>query len=32
MIPRIIDDETALKLSLIGCIKDIIPVNIIILL
>lgn len=27
MIPRIIDDETALKLSIIGCIKDVIPVN-----
>lgn len=27
MIPRINDDETALKLSLIGCIKDVIPVK-----
>lgn len=25
MIPNIFDDETALKLSIIGCIKDVIP-------
>lgn len=25
MVPRIIDNETALKLSLIGCVKDVIP-------
>ena len=25
MVPNIVDDETALKLSLVGCIKDVIP-------